>query len=136
MREKTKSNYVVSAMLWIAVSAFAVPLASAAQSVEGWYAGGSLGQCRGTTSDGDVVTGLAARGITGTSSDNQTGGKIFVGYQLNENFALEGGYFNLVTYSANGTVTAVRGVPAASTFGISTKVQGGNFDLVGMLPFG
>ena len=129
-----KSIEAVAAVLWMAVSVLVVPVASAAQSQEAWYAGGSIGQGRASNSDGNVVTSLAVVGITGTgtSSSNETAGKIFVGYRFHENVALEGGYFNLGTYSAHGTTTA----PAASTFGISTKVQGGNFDLVGMLPFG
>jgi OOP family OmpA-OmpF porin len=129
-----KSIKLHFALLCAVVTVLAAPNATAAQSDEGWYVGGSIGQGRASNGSGDVVTSLAVVGITGTgtTSTNKTAGKIFLGYQFNENIALEGGYFNLGTYSANGTTTA----PAASTFSVSSKLQGANIDAVGILPFG
>jgi OOP family OmpA-OmpF porin len=100
----------------------------------GWYVGGNAGQSRTSTGDSDIATGLAAFGITGTGSSDSsaTAGKVFFGYQFHENFAVEGGYVYLGSYNVNGVITA----PVAATFTGSTKLQGGNIDLVGILPFG
>ena len=131
-----KSSNVVAAIFSIAVSALAVPLAVAADQAAGWYVGGSIGQSRVNYSSSTLVSDLAAGGITGTGtvSTNDTAGKLFVGYQFNPNLALEGGYFNMGTFlKANGTFTK----PApGGTFAATAKGQGGNFDVVGMLPFG
>ena len=114
----------------LAVCAVMVSTASAQ-----WYAGGNLGQSRINYNSSQLSADLAAAGITGTGSVTNTdvGGKLFVGYQFNENFALEGGYFNMGRFaSINGTFTA----PApGGTFSATIKGQGVNLDAVGLLPF-
>ncbi len=63
-----------------------------------------------------------------TEDNSGTGAKLFGGYQLNRNFAIEGGYFDLgrSSYTFNTT--------PAGTFSGETRVRGLNLDLVGMLP--
>jgi len=101
-----------------------------------WYAGGSGGQSRMDYNSSQLVADLAAAGITGSGSvgDTDIGGKLFVGYQFNRYFALEGGYFNMGRFATiNGTFTA----PApGGTFASDLKGQGGNIDAVGLLPLG
>jgi OOP family OmpA-OmpF porin len=70
--------------------------------------------------------GLATSSIN--DDDRDTGYKIFGGYQLNKNFALEGGYFNLGQFGYRANT-----VPAGTMNG-NIKLQGLNLDLVGMLP--
>lgn len=102
--------------------AFAGALAAGQASAQSpWYGGVSAGQSR-TNYDANQLNGnLAAVGVTGSGavSNSDVGMKLFAGYQFNESFSLEGGYFNMGrprTY--NGTITA----PVASTF--SGKVEG------------
>jgi OOP family OmpA-OmpF porin len=59
--------------------------------------------------------------------ENDTGYKLFGGYQINRNFALEAGYFDLGKFGFNTTV------PGGTLTG-QIKVRGLNFDLVGTLP--
>ena len=95
----------------------------------------SAGQSR-TNYDANQLNGnLAAVGVTGSGavSNSDVGMKLFAGYQFNESFSLEGGYFNMGrprTY--NGTITA----PVASTFSGKVEGQGVNLDAVGTLPLG
>jgi len=100
-----------------------------------WYVGGNVGESRTQYSDSKISSDLGALGVTATGSASETavGGKLFVGYQLNDNFALEGGYFYLGNFlRISGTATA----PTAASFNGSDQGQGVNMDLVGMLPFG
>ena len=53
---------------------------------------------------------------------------MFLGYQMNPNFALEGGYFNLGQFNFRATTA-----PAGSLSG-QIKLQGLNLDLVGKMP--
>lgn len=116
-----------------ALAAIASPFASADDKGwdKGWYTGANIGRSMATIDDERITNSLRAGGFTSstiTDDDRSTGGKIFGGYQLNRNFALEGGYFNLgkFGYTANT-------VPAGTLRG-DMKVQGLNLDLVGILP--
>jgi OOP family OmpA-OmpF porin len=97
----------------------------------GWYAGANVGPSRATIDDPRIRSNLLGGGFSSsaiTDDDRGTGYKIFGGYQINRNFALEGGYFNLgkFGYTANT-------VPAGTLNG-TIKLQGLNLDLVGILP--
>lgn len=112
-----------------ALAVIASPFATAADT--GWYGGANIGQSRAKIDDARINSGLLANGFATSSiidRDNSTGGKIFGGYQVNRNFALEGGYFNLgkFGYTANT-------VPAGTLNG-NIRLQGLNLDLVGILP--
>lgn len=94
----------------------------------GWYLGASVGQSR-TEIDASDVGLPAGFSFTSFSSDEtDTGYKLFGGYGINRNFALEFGYTRLGKFSFNGTTT-----PAATASG-TVKNNGWNIDLVGILP--
>lgn len=107
-----------------------------AQSAPGWYIGGNLGSTRADFNNDTINRDLAGKGfvVNSTTTDNTSnGGKIFGGYQLTPNFAVEGGYFDLGRYSYGSNVTRPGSILPGS-FNGSTRVQGLNLDLVGMLP--
>lgn len=119
----------------IALAATLVPLAHAQLSMpsydNGHYYGGiSVGQARVKTNDADVrsllLPGVAATGINNDNKD--TAYKLFGGYQMNRQLALEAGYFNLGSSSFNAST-----FPSGNYSG-QTKVQGLNLDLVATLP--
>lgn len=112
--------------------AAALALAAGSASAQ-WYAGGNLGQSKVNYSASQLSADLAAIGktATGAVSNSDLGLKVFLGYSFNENFALEGGYFNMGRpASYNGTITA----PTAATFSGKIEGQGVNLDMVGTLP--
>ena len=84
----------------LAVASFAVVCSTSvmAQEAPGFYVGGSVGPTRAHFNN-DAYNNLARNNgfaINSSSVDNSsTGGKLFGGYQLNPNFAVEGGYFDL-----------------------------------------
>lgn len=113
----------------VALAALASPLAMAQDT--GWYGGASVGQSRATIDDARITRGLQSGGFTSSTiadDDRSTGYKIFGGYQLNKNFAVEGGYFDLGKFGYRATT-----VPTGTLNG-SMKVRGLNLDLVGTLP--
>ena len=97
----------------------------------GWYGGFSIGQSRANIEDARITNGLLGAGFTSTSiskDERDTGYKVFAGYQINRNFALEGGFFDLGRFGFTAT-TAPPG-----TLNGSIKLRGLNLDAVGMLP--
>lgn len=97
----------------------------------GWLGGLSVGQASARIDDAGITAQLLGSGLTTTSishDDDETAFKIFGGYKFNRNFALEGGYFNLGQFGYTATT-----LPAGTQSG-TIKLQGLNFDAVGMLP--
>ena len=113
----------------VALAVIASPFAVAVDS--GWYGGANVGQSRATIDDARITSGLLGAGF-GTPSiidDNRdTGYKLFGGYQINKNFALEGGYFDLGKFGFTATT-----VPAGTLSG-NIRLRGLNLDAVGILP--
>lgn len=112
-----------------AASAFTVQTALAQDS--GWYAGGNVGRTMATVDDARITRGLAGAGLATTSiidRDRSNGFKIYGGYQLTPNFALESGYFDLGKFGFTANTS-----PLGSLSG-DIRVRGLNLDLVGMLP--
>src|SRR3954447_15043342 len=69
-----------------------------AQDIAGWYAGGNIGRTRATIDDARITSGLRSEGLGTTGIENRvddSGYKLFGGYQFNRNIALEFGYFDL-----------------------------------------
>lgn len=112
-----------------ALAAVASPWAMAQES--GWYGGANVGRSAATIDDARINSGLLSGGFTSSTivdDDRSTGYKIFGGYQVNKNFAVEGGYFDLGHFGYTATT-----VPAGTLNG-NIKLRGLNLDLVGILP--
>ena len=104
-----------------------------AQAQEGgyYYGGISLGQSKSRIDVDRINAGLLGAGLTPTSMSTDESGtawKLFGGYQINRNFALEAGYFNLGEFGFTSTTTPT------GTLNGRIKLQGVNLDLVGTLP--
>lgn len=112
--------------------AFAVMAGSYAMAQDtGWYAGANIGQSRATIDNDRISNELLGSGLTMTSISNEDSDrayKIYGGYQINKNFALEGGYFDLGQFSFNAATS-----PAGTLSG-NIKLRGFNLDAVGTLP--
>lgn len=96
-----------------------------------WYIGAGLGQSRSSIDDQRLISSLMNNGATSvnfTKDERDLGYKLFIGKQLNENFALEGGYFNLgkSSFSALGNPGTLNG---------EVGFQGVNLDLLGRVNF-
>ena len=119
-------------MSLLALAGFAVICSTSvmAQETPGFYLGGSLGGTRSHFNNDAYNNRAISSGFTLNSSrvDNKdTGGKVFGGYQLNPNFAVEGGYFDLGRHSYSGTTSG-------GAYSGNTRSHGLNLDLVGTLP--
>ncbi len=117
-----------------ALAAAISPWAAAAEDTEdtGWYGGFNIGQSSATIDDERIISDLQAGGLATTAftaDDTDTGYKIFGAYQFNENFALEGGYFDLGEFGYMATT-----LPAGTLSG-DIEISGWNVDAVGILPF-
>jgi OOP family OmpA-OmpF porin len=114
-----------------ALAALAAPLAMAQDS--GWYAGASAGRSAANIDDARISAGLLGQGL-GTRSiddhDRGNGYKLFGGYQLNRNFGLEAGYFDLGHFGFTAHT-----VPPGTLDG-NIRLKGLDLDLVGTLPLG
>lgn len=112
-----------------ALAALASPLASAEGL--GWYGGANIGRSSATIDDARISSSLLGSGFTSntiSNDDRDTAYKIYGGYQLNRNFAIEGGYFDLGNFGYTATT-----VPAGTLNG-NIKLRGLNLDLVGIVP--
>ncbi|WP_194792978.1 outer membrane beta-barrel protein [Caenimonas koreensis] len=122
---RLKLSLVTLAMLACAPAFAAEP--------DGWYAGGNYGKTRGHFDNATTLTPFIGPGfgISGaTSDDSDMGWKLYGGYRLNRNFAIEGGYFDLGNF--NYTYNTV----PAGTFSGELRPRGLNLDLVGIIPMG
>ncbi len=122
----TRSSGVLSLAV---LAAIASPWATAQDA--GWYGGASVGRSAATIDDARINSGLLGGGFTSSTivdDDRSTGYKIFGGYQLNKNFAVEGGYFDLGKFGYTATTQP------AGTLNGNIKLRGLNLDLVGILP--
>ncbi len=126
-KSKMARNCGKLTLLVLAISAGSLAMADDA----GWYVGANVGASRATIDDARVTSGLLGSGLTAASiaDDNRSNGyKLFGGYRLNRNIAVEGGYFDLGDFGFKATT-----VPAGTLNG-SIKFRGLNLDLVGTLP--
>jgi OOP family OmpA-OmpF porin len=96
----------------------------------GWYGGASIGQTSAKVDRGRVISQLQGSGFTTVSmndSNRDSGNKVFAGYRVSKNFALEGGYFDLGRFGFNSITLP------AGTFNGNIKIKGVNLDAIGML---
>jgi OmpA-OmpF porin, OOP family len=108
--------------------------AAQAQSAGGspFYGGISLGQSQVRFSE-DF---LSFPGATGESlSKDETGNayKVFIGYRVSRNFAVEGGYTNFGEFSATNNISAIA-LFGPGSLSFKFKSSGFNMDAVGILP--
>jgi OOP family OmpA-OmpF porin len=94
------------------------------------YVGGTFGKTRSHLDNSGVVSSVTNNAAfnTFTEKDKDRGFKVFVGKQLNQYFAIEGGYFDLGKYDFSAS-TRPNGV-----FNGETSIRGVNLDLVGQYP--
>lgn len=119
-----------SATLGMAVLAALVSLPAMADE-SGWYGGISVGPTRAKIDDARITSGLLGAGFVTTSiqdDNNGHGYKLFGGYQINKNFAVEGGFFDLGRFGYRANTVPV------GTLNGNIKLKGLNLDAVGMLP--
>lgn len=96
-----------------------------------WYIGAGVGQSRATIDEPRLRASLAANGetVTGFTKDQRdTGYKLFVGRQLNQYVAVEGGYFDLGKFNFQSTTSGNGVLNGQAAF------RGVNLDLLGQLP--
>lgn len=113
--------------------ALAMSLPSMAQKLEpGWYGGLGVGPSRSSIDDKRLSSSLLSSGLTATSIDeknNDTGYKLYGGYQFGPHFSVEGGYFDLGRFGFSARTS-----PAGTLDG-EIRLKGVNLDLVARLPF-
>ena len=125
MKSARKSGIISLATL----SLLASPFAHAEDA--GWYGGFGIGQAKAKIDDARITSNLLGAGFTAVtiSDDNRdTGYKIFLGYKVNPNFALEGGYYDLGQFGF-----AANTLPVGTLNG-SIKLKGINLDALGIIP--
>ncbi len=113
----------------VALTLIASPFVMAQDS--GLYIGGNYGKTKATIDDVRITNSLVGYGATSisiTDRNDDKGFKVFLGYQFNKYFSLEGGYFDLGKYGFTATM-----VPAGSLTG-DIKLNGFNVDLVLNIP--
>lgn len=94
-----------------------------------WYGGANTGQTHEYINDGAIANYDLGGGLTTLTDDRRDNGyKFFGGYQLNDHFSLEAGYFDLGEFGLRATKDQVNALK------INTKTRGFNFDLVGYIP--
>lgn len=96
-----------------------------------WYIGGGIGRSQATIDQERLVRSLSASGASSvafSSDERDTAYKLFLGKQLNRNFALEAGYFDLGKFGFNAVTT-----PAGNLNG-NVSFRGVSLDLLGQLP--
>lgn len=117
------------ALALVITALMASPLAVAAD--EGWYLGGSVGQTRADLHFGEANIAALPAGVRITDSnydDRDNGFKLFGGYQLNTNIAIEAGRFDLGSFGFTAN-----SAPAGTSSG-DYDVDGWFLDLVGTIP--
>ena len=120
----------------LAIAGLNCALAVEAEDGSGWYFGAGVGRsdAKRTTSWGQLAD--ATRSINGVSGNtvigsHDTAWKIFAGYQLNQNFALEGAYTDLGRFNGATVINAPAAATASGKWDASSPL---NVAAVGILP--
>ncbi len=93
LRKKSHSGLFPGLLLFVALIANAQ-----AQMATPWYIGGGISQLNGSSTAGDINANLSRAGVTATASsvdDERSGWRLFSGYRISPEFALEASYIDL-----------------------------------------
>lgn len=117
----------------LATLVLAAPCAFAQSSIDntGMYMGIGVGESKAKFNHDSAAQNALGMGVTpGPLSVDERGNayKIYLGFPMSPNWAVEAGYFNLGRFGFDGSTT-----PPGTVSG-SAKIQGLNLDLVGTLP--
>ncbi|MCU6434058.1 OmpA family protein [Undibacterium sp. Jales W-56] len=96
-----------------------------------WYIGAGIGKSRATIDDKRIIRSLMDNGASSVdfrSNDRDTAYKLFMGKQLNQNFALEASYFDLGKFGFNAATTP------PGTLNGQVGFKGVSLDLLGQIP--
>ena len=119
-------NAMQGLVLMVAIGAF-----SAAAAKEPYYGGIGVGYAKARLGNNPLgITGATATSLSRDESD--IGAKLFAGYRLHPNWAVEGGYVDLGKISAKRTMTA----PGIGSISIDSRNSGWFVDVVGRVPVG
>jgi OOP family OmpA-OmpF porin len=119
-------------MLLFVLCILNVAIVRADDNARGWYIGAGIGKTTSNLDNRNIVEEIVTDQFTVNSIDsdrNDTGYKLFAGYQFNSHVSLEGGYFDLGKTDFTALVT-----PTGSLYGRS-EFRGINLDLIGSVPF-
>jgi OOP family OmpA-OmpF porin len=110
MTMQTRNHPISSLQLSVLTLALLSAPWAMAQDESSWYVGASGGPSQASIDDARIVQNMGANGFpNATVSDNNrdTGYKIFGGYRINSNWAVEASYFDLgkFGYTAHSTPT-------------------------------
>jgi OOP family OmpA-OmpF porin len=119
---------VLSAVLAAASLASVSAHAQSPGSDTGFYIGGNVGQSRTDIKASDIRLPAGFNYTAFSSDETDIGYKLFGGYRLHRNVAIEAGYTDLGRFTFNGITT-----PAGTVSG-RIKNSGWNADVVGILP--
>lgn len=114
-----------------ALSVWALSASAQAQDAGYFYGGVSLGESRARIDQERITAGLLGAGLNTTAFTRDERGqayRLFGGYQMTRNFALEAGYFDLGKFGYSASTA-----PAGTLDG-QIRLQGGSLDLVGSWP--
>jgi OmpA-OmpF porin, OOP family len=111
--------------------ALACTAAVAQHSNRGWYVGASVGSSKAKF-DTDFPAVPGATSMTQTKDEQGTPFKLYLGYQPNRHFALEGGWTRLGSFDATQNVNA----PFSGSTRADVKVGGFHLDALGIIPAG
>jgi len=129
---RTTLSLMVLATL-VAPCAFAQSAADSdpLQNSAAWYFGADIGRSHAKIDNTGIRNGIEADGAAMSSiydRDLDTGFNVVGGYQFNDYFAIEGGYFDLGRFGYNAIT-----VPAGTVNG-DISLRGINLDVLGFLP--
>ncbi len=122
-------RYSKASISVVAASLLALPVTDALAQQSPFYAGLSAGSSKVKIDDSALPVGGATASSL-SKDESGTGFKVYGGYKLNPNIAVEAGFTDLGSFSATRTVTA----PATGTLHGDIKASGWNIDAVGTLP--
>ncbi len=97
-----------------------------------WYIGAGAGRARANVDELRIAAALRNGGPIDArvnTDERSNAYKLFIGKQLNHNFAIEGGYQDLGKFGFNGTAT-----PGAGVFNGAASFRAFNLDLLAGLP--